>query len=86
MAQQEKIEGAQFVRFYRPVLEQFCQRMLREAGFSQVAVTGRSTDHGIDGHGTLTLNPLVSFKVLFQWMQHSFEASHREARPAPWNW
>ena len=41
MAKQEKIEGAQFVQFYGPVLEQFCQRMLREAGLSQVAVTGR---------------------------------------------
>lgn len=46
--------------------ERFCQRMLREAGFSEVHVTGRSGDEGIDGHGTLEINPLVSFKVLFQ--------------------
>jgi len=31
-----------------------------------VVVTGRSGDGGIDGHGTLQVNPLVSFKVLFQ--------------------
>jgi restriction system protein len=30
------------------------------------AVTGRSSDGGIDGHGTLQVNPLVRFKVLFQ--------------------
>jgi restriction system protein len=39
---------------------------LREAGFSQVVVTGQSSDGGIDGYGTLQVNPLVSFKVLFQ--------------------
>lgn len=46
--------------------EQLCQLLLRESGFVQVAVTGRSGDGGIDGYGTLQVNPLVSFKVLFQ--------------------
>ena len=46
--------------------ERICQRLLREFGFQQVAVTGRSGDGGIDGHGILQINPLVSFKVLFQ--------------------
>ncbi len=46
--------------------ERLSQRLLREAGFIQVVVTGRSGDGGIDGHGTLQVNPLVSFKVLFQ--------------------
>lgn len=46
--------------------ERLCQRLLRESGFVQVVVTGRSGDGGIDGHGTLEVNPLVSFKVLFQ--------------------
>jgi restriction system protein len=46
--------------------ERLCQRLLREAGFQQVIVTGRTGDGGIDGHGVLQLNPLVSFKVLFQ--------------------
>lgn len=46
--------------------ERLSQRILREAGFTQVAVTGQSGDGGIDGHGTLQINPLVSFKVLFQ--------------------
>ena len=46
--------------------ERLCQRLLRESGFVRVAVTGRSGDGGIDGHGNLEVNPLVSFKVLFQ--------------------
>jgi restriction system protein len=29
--------------------ERLCQRLLREAGFQQVSVTGRSGDNGIDG-------------------------------------
>lgn len=46
--------------------ERLSQRLLREAGFTHVVVTGGSGDGGIDGHGTLQINPLVSFKVLFQ--------------------
>lgn len=46
--------------------ERLCQRLLREAGFEQVTVTGRSGDGGIDGIGVLELNTFVSFKVLFQ--------------------
>jgi restriction system protein len=46
--------------------ERLCQRLLREAGFEQVVVTGKSNDGGIDGHGILVLNPFVSFRVLFQ--------------------
>lgn len=46
--------------------ERFCQQLLRESGFEQVTVTGKSGDGGIDGIGILEVNPLVSFKVLFQ--------------------
>ncbi len=46
--------------------ERLCQRLLREAGFERVTVTGRSGDGGIDGIGVLELNLFVSFKVLFQ--------------------
>lgn len=46
--------------------ERLSQRLLREAGFTQVVVTGQSGDGGIDGFGILQVNPLVSFKVLFQ--------------------
>jgi restriction system protein len=46
--------------------ERLCQRLLREAGFERVTVTGRSGDGGIDGDGVLELNSFVSFRVLFQ--------------------
>ncbi len=46
--------------------ERICQRLLRESGFQNVVVTGRSGDGGIDGHGVLQINPLVSVQVLFQ--------------------
>ena len=46
--------------------ERLCQRLLRESGFQQVVVTGRTGDGGIDGYGVLALNPFVSFNVLFQ--------------------
>ena len=41
------------------------QRILREAGFVNVTVTGKSGDGGIDGAGTYRLS-LVSFPVYFQ--------------------
>jgi restriction system protein len=58
--------------------EQLCQAILREAGFVEVSVTGRSGDQGIDGFGTLQINPLVSFRVLFQCKRYreSVSASH----------
>jgi restriction system protein len=46
--------------------EKLCQRFLREAGFQQVEITGRSGDGGIDGRGLLQVNPLMSIHVLFQ--------------------
>lgn len=46
--------------------ERLAQRLLRESGFVQVEVTGRSNDGGIDGTGILRLNGLLSFHVIFQ--------------------
>jgi restriction system protein len=46
--------------------EHLCLRLLREAGFERLAVTGRSNDGGIDGEGVLQVNDLVSFNVVFQ--------------------
>jgi len=46
--------------------ERLSQRLLREAGFQNVVVTGKSGDGGIDGNGVLEINPFVSFKVMFQ--------------------
>lgn len=46
--------------------ERLIQRMLRESGFIQVEVTGRSGDGGIDGKGIMRLGGLMSFHVIFQ--------------------
>jgi restriction system protein len=46
--------------------ERLCQRLLRELGFEEVQVTGKSGDGGLDGHGVLSVNELVSFRVYFQ--------------------
>jgi len=45
--------------------EKVCRELLRESGFENVEITGGSADDGIDGYGTLEINPFVSFKVLF---------------------
>lgn len=45
--------------------ERLAQRLLREAGFTNTQVTGRSGDGGIDGLGVYRLS-LVSFPIFFQ--------------------
>ena len=58
--------------------ERLVQRILRESGFSQVEVTGKTGDGGIDGKGIFKIADLISFNVLFQckkW-QGSVSASH----------
>lgn len=59
--------------------ERLAQRLLREAGFIKVEVTGRSGDGGIDGIGVLRLN-LLSFHVLFQCKRYSGSVAAREIR------
>lgn len=46
--------------------ERLCKRMLRESGFIQVEVTGKSGDGGIDGKGVVKIGGLLSFHVIFQ--------------------
>jgi restriction system protein len=46
--------------------ERLCQRVLRESGFTEVKVTGRSGDGGVDGHGLIRIAGLISFNVIFQ--------------------
>lgn len=83
----EQVEGMDYREQLLDVLkalppagfERVCQRLLRESGFQQVVVEGRSGDGGIDGHGILEINPLVTFKVLFQckrYTTHPVTAGH----------
>lgn len=60
--------------------ERLCQRLLRESGFESVTVTGRSGDGGLDGLGILQVNPLVSFKVLFQCKRYSGSVTPSQVR------
>ncbi len=46
--------------------ERLAQRVLRECGFSQVTVTKKSGDGGIDGTGKLKIKGIFSFNVAFQ--------------------
>lgn len=60
--------------------ERFCQRLLRESGFEEVKITGRSGDGGIDGIGILQVNALVSFKVLFQCKRYTGSVTPSQVR------
>jgi len=46
--------------------ERLTQRLLRESGFVQVEVTGRTGDGGIDGKGIARIHGFMSFHVIFQ--------------------
>ena len=60
--------------------ERLCQRLLRESGFEQVTITGKSGDGGLDGIGILQMTPFVSFKVLFQCKRYSGTISSSQVR------
>ncbi len=60
--------------------ERLIQRMLRESGFIQVEVTGRSGDGGIDGHGIMRLGGLLGFHVKFQCKRYKGSVSASQIR------
>lgn len=60
--------------------ERLTQRLLRESGFIQVEVTGRSGDGGIDGKGIMRLGGLLSFHVIFQCKRYSGSVSVSQVR------
>ncbi|POP30592.1 restriction endonuclease, partial [Lactonifactor longoviformis] len=60
--------------------ERLTQRLLRESGFTQVKVTGRTGDGGIDGMGTIKLNGIISFHMLFQCKRYVGTVSASEIR------
>lgn len=63
----KKLSLIRMLRSLSPVgFEKVSRELLRESGFENVEITGGSADGGIDGFGTLEINPFVSFKVLFQ--------------------
>jgi len=60
--------------------ERLAQRLLREAGFTEVKVEGRSGDGGIDGRGVLRLNDLVSMNAIFQCKRYRSNVGPAEIR------
>lgn len=60
--------------------ERLTQRMLRELGFIQVEVTGRTGDGGIDGRGIARINGIMSFQIAFQCKKYKGSVSASEIR------
>lgn len=60
--------------------ERLIQRILREKGFSQVEVTGKTGDGGIDGKGVAKINGILSFHIIFQCKRYKGKVSASEIR------
>lgn len=60
--------------------ERLTKRILRESGFVQVEVTGRTGDGGIDGKGIMRLSGLLSFHVVFQCKKYQGSVSSSDIR------
>lgn len=60
--------------------ERLSQRLLRESGFVQVEVTGRTGDGGIDGKGIARLHGFMSFHVIFQCKKYQGSVGAGEIR------
>ncbi len=60
--------------------ERLCQRLLRESGFVQVEVTGKSGDGGIDGKGIVRISGFLSFHVIFQCKRYKGSVGSGEIR------
>lgn len=60
--------------------ERLTQRLLRECGFSQVEITKKSGDGGIDGTGTLKINDIITFNIAFQCKRYQGSIGSPEIR------
>ena len=60
--------------------ERLIQRLLRESGFVQVEVTGKTGDGGLDGKGIARINGFMSFHVLFQCKRYKGSVGAGEIR------
>ena len=60
--------------------ERLIQRLLRESGFVQVEVTGRTGDGGIDGRGIAKIHGFMSFHVIFQCKKYQGSVGAGEIR------
>ena len=60
--------------------ERLAQRLLRESGFVQVEVTGRTGDGGIDGKGIARIHGFMSFHIFFQCKRYQGSVSASSIR------
>lgn len=60
--------------------ERLAQRVLRESGFFQVEVTGKTGDGGIDGKGIIRVGGLLGFHVIFQCKRYRSSISSNQIR------
>lgn len=60
--------------------ERLIQRILREKGFTQVEVKGRSGDGGIDGIGIAKINGILSFHIIFQCKRYKGKVGSKDIR------
>lgn len=60
--------------------ERLVQRILRESGFTQVEVMGRTGDGGIDGKGIARIHGFLSFHVMFQCKRYQGTVSANQIR------
>lgn len=76
----QKLHGILTQKLPPAAFERLVQRLLRESGFTQVEVTGRSGDGGIDGRGIARIHGFMSFHVLFQCKRYKGSVSAGEVR------
>ena len=60
--------------------ERLALRLLRESGFTQVEITGKSKDRGIDGKGIIRLHGIMSFHMIFQCKRYKGSVTPSEIR------
>lgn len=80
----ENIWQDQMIRLLKTItphdFERLCQRVLRESGFIQVEVTGKSGDGGIDGRGVFKIGGFLSFRVIFQCKRYQNSVTSQQIR------
>ncbi len=75
----EKLKNVLF-NLKADAFERLTQRLLRESGFTQVKITGKTGDGGIDGVGIVKLNGIISFHMMFQCKRYTGSVSAGEIR------
>jgi len=70
----------QVMKLSPSAFEKLTQRILRESGFVEVTVTGKSGDGGIDGKGIIKVGELISLPIIFQCKRYKNTVPSKEIR------